>query len=122
MMRKWIVTGAGLLWIALGMGTGAGTLSAAVQAAQDQSKPGYTLAEYNQYQAAAKETKLAEICRKHGITEQTYYRWRRAYDGMPVNEAKRLRALEDENRRLKKLLAEAMLDNAALKDILGKNG
>ncbi len=56
MMRKWIATGAGLLWIALGMGTGAGTLSAAVQAAQDQSKPGYTLAEYNQYQAAAKET------------------------------------------------------------------
>lgn len=56
MMRKWIATGAGLLWIALGMGTGAVKLSAAVQAAQDQSKPGYTLAEYNQYQAAAKET------------------------------------------------------------------
>lgn len=55
MMRKWIATGAGLLWIALGMGTGAAKLSAAVQAAQDQSKPGYTLAEYNQYQAADKE-------------------------------------------------------------------
>jgi tetratricopeptide (TPR) repeat protein len=55
MMRKWIVTGAGLLWIALGMGTGAGKLQAAVQAAQDQSKPGYSLAEYNQYQAADKE-------------------------------------------------------------------
>jgi tetratricopeptide (TPR) repeat protein len=55
MMRKWIVTGAGLLWIALGMGAGAGTLRAAVQAAQDQSKTGYSLAEYNQYQAADKE-------------------------------------------------------------------
>ena len=55
MMRKWIVTGAGLLWIALGMSTGAGRLSAAVQAAQDPSKPGYSLAEYNQYQAADKE-------------------------------------------------------------------
>ena len=55
MMRKWMVTGAGLLWIALGMGTGAVRLSAAVQAAQDQSKPGYSLAEYNQYQAADKE-------------------------------------------------------------------
>src|SRR5215472_1686293 len=55
MKRTWIVTGAGLVWIALGMGTGAGKLGAAVQAAQDQSKPGYSLAEYNQYQAADKE-------------------------------------------------------------------
>ena len=55
MKRTWIMTGAGLLWIALGMGTGAGNLAAAVQAAQDQSKPGYSLAEYNQYQAADKE-------------------------------------------------------------------
>jgi tetratricopeptide (TPR) repeat protein len=56
MIRKWIVTGAGLLWIALGCGTGAGKLWAAPRAAQDQSKPGYSLAEYNQYQAADKET------------------------------------------------------------------
>ena len=56
MIRKWIVTGAGLLWIALGMGSGAGKLWAAQPAAQDQAKPAYTLAEYNQYQAADKET------------------------------------------------------------------
>ena len=56
MIRKWIVTGAGLLWIALGMGSGAGKLWAAPQAATDQAKPAYTLAEYNQYQAADKET------------------------------------------------------------------
>ncbi|HTC62236.1 MAG TPA: hypothetical protein VK709_05295 [Candidatus Saccharimonadales bacterium] len=56
MIRKWMVTGAGLLWIALGMGSGASKLLAAPQAAQDQAKPAYTLAEYNQYQAADKET------------------------------------------------------------------
>src|SRR5450756_370048 len=56
MIRKWIVTGAGLLWIVLAMGSGAGKLWAAPQAATDQAKPGYSLAEYNQYQAADKET------------------------------------------------------------------
>jgi len=56
MIRKWIVNGAGLLWIALGVGSGAGKLWAAPQAATDQAKPGYSLAEYNQYQAADKET------------------------------------------------------------------
>ena len=71
-------------------------------------------------EAAAKETKVAEICRKHGITEQTYYRWRRAYGGLQVNEAKRLRALEDENRRLKKLVADQALDIAMLKDVAGR--
>src|SRR6202162_542948 len=57
MIRKWIVTGAGLLWIALGIGSGAGKLWAAPQAATDQAKPAYSLAEYNQYQAADKEQK-----------------------------------------------------------------
>lgn len=71
-------------------------------------------------EAAKKDTKLVEICRRHGITEQTYYRWRRAYGGMPVSEAKRLRTLEDENRRLKKLVAELSLDNAMLKDVAGR--
>lgn len=71
-------------------------------------------------EAAKKETKLVDICRRHGITEQTYYRWRRAYGGMPVNEAKRLRALEDENRRLKKLVADLSLDIAMLKDVAGR--
>ena len=71
-------------------------------------------------EAATKEAKLAGICRKDGITEQTYYRWRRAYGGLQMNEAKRLRALEDENRRLKKLVADQALDLAMLKDVAGR--
>ena len=66
--------------------------------------------------------KTAEVCRRHGISDATFYKWKAKYGGLEVSEAKRLKALEDENRRLKKLLAESMLDNAALKDILGKNG
>ena len=61
--------------------------------------------------------KTADLARKHGISEATLYNWKAKYGGMDVSDAKRLRALEDENRKLKKLLAEAMLDNAALKDI-----
>lgn len=71
-------------------------------------------------EATKREMTVAEICRKHGITEQTYYRWRRAYGGLQVDEAKRLRALEDENRRLKKLVAEQALDLAMLKDVAGR--
>ena len=63
----------------------------------------------------------AELCRKHGISEATFYNWRSRYGGMEVSDARKLRTLEDENRRLKKLLAEQMLDNAALKDLVGKN-
>jgi putative transposase len=66
--------------------------------------------------------KTAEVCRRHGISDATFYKWKAKYGGLEVSEARRLKGLEDENRRLKKLLAEAMLDNAALKDILGKNG
>jgi putative transposase len=64
----------------------------------------------------------SEVCRRHGISDATFYKWKAKYGGMEVSDAKRLKGLEDENRRLKKLRAEAMLDNAALKDILGKNG
>jgi putative transposase len=64
----------------------------------------------------------AEVCRRHGIADATFYKWKAKYGGLEVSEARRLKSLEDENRRLKKLLAEAMLDNAALKDLLGKNG
>lgn len=64
----------------------------------------------------------AEVCRRHGISDASFYKWKAKYGGMEVSDAKRLKGLEDENRRLKKLLAEAMLDNAALKDLLGKNG
>ena len=63
----------------------------------------------------------AEVCRRHGISEQTFYRWKAKYGGMQASDAQKLKALEDENRRLKKLLAESMLDVAALKDLLGKN-
>jgi putative transposase len=66
-------------------------------------------------------TKTADLCRKHGISDATLYKWKAKYGGLGVSEAARLRALEDENRRLKKLLAEAVLDNAALKDLLAKN-
>ena len=65
--------------------------------------------------------KTEEVCRRHGISNATFYKWKAKYGGLDVSEARRLKSLEDENRRLKKLLAEAMLDNAALKDLLGKN-
>jgi putative transposase len=63
----------------------------------------------------------AEVCRRHGISEQTFYRWKSKYGGLGVSDAQKLRTLEDENRRLKKLLAESVMDVAALKDLLGKN-
>jgi putative transposase len=62
--------------------------------------------------------KTADLCRKHGISEATFYNWKSRFGGLDVSEAKRLRALESENAKLKKLLAEAHLDNAALKDLL----
>ena len=65
--------------------------------------------------------KVPGICRRHGISDATFYKWKAKYGGLEVAEAGRLKSLEDENRRLKKLLAESMLDNAALKDLLGKN-
>ena len=63
----------------------------------------------------------ADLCRKHGISDATFYKWRSKYGGMEVSDARRLKALEDENRKLKKLLAEQMLDNSTLKEMLGKN-
>ncbi|BAE51956.1 Insertion element ISR1 hypothetical 10 kDa protein A3 [Paramagnetospirillum magneticum AMB-1] len=62
----------------------------------------------------------ADVCRRHGISSATFYKWKAKYGGLEVSEAKRLKALEDENARLKKLLAEAMLDNAVLKEISSK--
>jgi putative transposase len=64
--------------------------------------------------------KVAEVCRKHGISEPTFYAWKSKFGGMGVSDAKRLRRLEEENAKLKKLLAEAMLDNAVLKDITSR--
>lgn len=64
--------------------------------------------------------RTADVCRKHGVSEATFYKWKSSYGGLEVSEAKRLKALEDENARLKRLLAEAMLDNAVLKDLASK--
>ena len=63
----------------------------------------------------------AEVCRKHGVSNATFYKWKAKFGGMEVSEAKRLKTLEDENRKLKKLLAEQVMDNATLKEMLTKN-
>lgn len=65
--------------------------------------------------------KTKELCRKHGVSDATFYKWKAKFGGMTVSETARLRTLEDENRRLKRLLAEAAIDNSVLKDLLRKN-
>jgi putative transposase len=62
-----------------------------------------------------------ELCRKHGVSDATFYKWRSKLGGMEVSDARKLKGLEDENRKLKKLLAESMVDNATLKEMLTKN-
>lgn len=64
--------------------------------------------------------KIGDICRRHGITQTTFHRWRAKYGGMQVSDARRLKALEDENRRLKKLVADQALDLAMLKEVAGR--
>jgi putative transposase len=66
--------------------------------------------------------KVAELCRKHGISDATFYTWRSKYGGLEVSELRRLRQLEEENRRLKGIVADQALDLRALKDVLTKNG
>ena len=63
---------------------------------------------------------VSELCRKHGVSDASIYKWKAKFGGMDVSEAKKLRGLEEENSKLKRLLADAMLDNVALKDLLGK--
>ena len=65
--------------------------------------------------------KTADVCRKHGVSEATFYNWKAKYGGLEVSEAKRLKAMESENARLKKLLAESMLDVSTLREMLTKN-
>jgi putative transposase len=67
-----------------------------------------------------KGAKLADLVRRHGVTEQTLYRWKKKYGGLQVNEARRLKALEDENRQLKRLVADQALNLQVVKDLLGK--
>ena len=64
--------------------------------------------------------KIADLCRKHGISDATYYNWKAKFGGMTVSDAQRLKALEAENSKLKRLLANSLLDNAALKDVVGR--
>lgn len=71
-------------------------------------------------QAEKGDQSVAAVCREHGIAENTFYRWRKAYGGMSVNEAQRLKELEKENNRLKRLLAERVLEIDLLKEVLGK--
>ncbi len=72
-------------------------------------------------QEAEAGTKVAELCRKYGISEATYYNWKTKYAGMTVSELRRLKTLEAENRRLKQIVAEQTLDNLTLKELLSKN-
>jgi putative transposase len=64
--------------------------------------------------------KIADVCRKHGVSEGTFYKWKAKYGGMEVSDARRLKALEEENAKLQKLLAEAVLDNAMLRDVTAR--
>jgi putative transposase len=75
------------------------------------------IASLKEHEAGAK---VADLCRRMGIAEGTFYRWKSVYGGMEVSEAKRLKDLESENAKLKRLLADAMLDNAALKEVVSK--
>ena len=72
-------------------------------------------------QEAASGAAVKEVARRHGISEQTYYRWKAQYGGLQVDDAKRLKALEDENRRLKRIVADQALNLSVLKDALGKD-
>ncbi len=65
-------------------------------------------------------SKIADLCRKHGISDATYYNWKAKFGGMTVSDAQRLKASEAENSKLKRLLADSLLDNAALKDVVGR--
>ena len=71
-------------------------------------------------QEAERTGKSGEVIRRHGISRETFYRWRRKYGGLQVSDTKRLRALEDENRRLKRVVADQALNLQVLKDVLGK--
>lgn len=71
-------------------------------------------------QQADAGVKVADLCRKAGISQNTFYAWKKRYGGMTVNEAKKMRELEAENAKLKRLLADTMLDNAALKDVVSR--
>ena len=76
------------------------------------------IAALNEAEAGAR---TADLCRKHGMSDATFYNWKAKYAGLTVSELKRLKSLEDENRRLKQIVAQQALDNLALKELLSKN-
>jgi putative transposase len=80
----------------------------------------FTEADHRGPLGAGSRVPTAAVCRKHGVSSATFYKWKAKFGGLEGSEAKRLRVLEDENGRLKRMLADTMLDNAALKDLLGK--
>ncbi len=91
-----------------------------MEGSDDEGQQIYGRADHWDPAGAGGQAKTAEVCRKHGISGATFYKWKAKYGGMEVSDARRLKALEDENTKLKKLLADAMLDNVALKDLLSK--
>ena len=85
-----------------------------------EAEPFHGRADHRDVAGQEAGAKTADVCRKHGISSATFYKRKGKYGGLEVSEARRLKALEDENSKLKKLLAEAMLDNAMLKDVASK--
>ena len=90
------------------------------QGPEHEAQPLFGRADHRDFEGARGRRFGAGLCRKHGVSDASIYKWKAKFGGLEVSEAKRLKTLEDENTRLKRLLADAMLDNAALKDLLGK--
>src|SRR5215831_184787 len=86
----------------------------------DEAQPVQRGADYRDSAGAGGGAKTVEVCRKHGISDATFYKWKAKYGGMEVSDARRLTALEDENAQLKKLLAAAILDSAMLRDVAAR--
>ena len=87
----------------------------------DEEQPIHRRTDHRDIEAAPGRAWSEGVCRKYGISDATFYKWRSKYGGMEVSDARKLKALEEENRKLKKLLAETALDAATLKEMLGKN-
>ena len=96
-------------------------LGSVEQETDDEEEPVQRRADHRFLKEQHAGLPVAEICRRHGISDATFYTWRSRFGGMEVSDARRLKALDEENRKLKKLLAEAMLDVATLREALGKN-
>ena len=92
------------------------------EGAADEEEPVYGRADHRDCEAHEAGLKTADLCREHGISAATFYGWKSKYGGMDVSEAQRLKGLEDENRRLKLLVAELSLHGEALKGVIRKNG